>query len=159
MLWSLTTDVLIINLEHALPFLFVCVLYWRRPVTEISWLKPGSQAGSDNLQSFIDKRLKNFADLSNDPNQDVCSHMSAYFNMGQVSAQAALMRVKMSKRHPDGIKAFVEQAIVRRELSDNLCFYNREYLAIDAGLLAFCAPLLCILNPYIVLSEPHSFGL
>lgn len=50
--------------------------------------------------------------------------MSAYFNLGQMSAQAAVMRVKASKRHPDGVKAFVEQAVVRRELSDNLCFYN-----------------------------------
>lgn len=52
--------------------------------------------------------------------------MSAYFNVGQMSAQAAVMRVKASKRYPDGIKAFVEQGVVRRELSDNFCFYNGE---------------------------------
>lgn len=50
--------------------------------------------------------------------------MSAYFNLGQMGAQAAVMRVKASKRHPDGVKAFVEQGVVRRELSDNFCFYN-----------------------------------
>lgn len=52
--------------------------------------------------------------------------MSPYFNTGQISAQAAVIRVKESKRYPDGVKAFVEQAVVRRELSDNLCFYNGE---------------------------------
>lgn len=92
--------------------------------SEISWLKPGAKGASANLQSFIDTRIKGFADLSNNPNEDVCSHMSAYFNLGQMSAQAAVMRVKASKRHPDGVKAFVEQGVVRRELSDNFCFYN-----------------------------------
>ncbi|CAM9435802.1 unnamed protein product [Pylaiella littoralis] len=98
-----------------------------RSVPEITWLKPGAKGASANLQSFIDSRIKGFADQSNDPNEDVCSHMAAYFNLGQMSAQAAVMRVKASKRHPDGVKAFVEQAVVRRELSDNLCFYNANY--------------------------------
>lgn len=91
---------------------------------EISWLKPGARGASENLQSFIDVRLKGFADQSNDPNKDVCSHMAAYFNMGQMSAQAAVLRVKRCRGNPEGIKSFVEQAVVRRELSDNLCFYN-----------------------------------
>lgn len=91
---------------------------------EISWLKPGAKGASANLQSFIDTRIKGFADLSNNPNEDVCSHMSVYFNLGQMSAQAAVMRVKAFKRHPDGVKAFVEQGVVRRELSDNFCFHN-----------------------------------
>lgn len=90
----------------------------------MTWLKPGALAASDNLESFISKRLKGFADLSNNPNEDVCSHMSVYFNMGQISAQAAVMRVKKDRRYPEGVKAFVEQGVVRRELSDNLCFYN-----------------------------------
>lgn len=96
-------------------------------VEEVAWIKPGPQAARDNLQSFIDTRLQGFADLSNNPNEDVCSHMSPYFNMGQISTQAAVLRVKQSKRYPEGVKAFIEQAIIRRELSDNLCFYNKNY--------------------------------
>lgn len=95
-----------------------------RHAAEITWLTPGAKGARATLQSFIDKRIKGFADLSNDPNEDVCSHMSGYFNLGQMSAQAAVMHVRASKRHPDGIKAFVEQGIVRRELSDNFCYYN-----------------------------------
>lgn len=59
--------------------------------------------------------------------------MSPYFNLGQCSAQAAVMRVKASRRHPDSVKAFVEQGVVRKELSDNLCFYNGEQAAIQQG--------------------------
>ncbi|CAM9225217.1 unnamed protein product [Hapterophycus canaliculatus] len=102
-------------------------LFMQRHAAEITWLKPGAKGARANLQSFIDKRIKGFADLSNDPNEDVCSHMSGYFNLGQMSAQAAVMHVKASKRHPDGVKAFVEQGIVRRELSDNFCYYNDKY--------------------------------
>ncbi|CAM9823819.1 unnamed protein product [Ascophyllum nodosum] len=98
-----------------------------RSVPEITWLKPGSKAGKANLQSFIDKRLHGFAHQSNDPNEDVISHMSPYLNMGQISAQAAVMPVKSTKRYPEGVKAFMEQCIVRRELSDNFCFYNEKY--------------------------------
>ena len=108
------------------------------PLTEVTWLVPGAKAASDNLQSFIDKRLKGFADLSNDPNEDVCSHMSAYFNMGQISAQAAVMRVKASRRFPDGVKAFMEQGVVRRELGDNLCFYNGERTASPSRRMRAC---------------------
>lgn len=95
---------------------------------EVTWLKPGAKAASDNLEDFMRRRLKGFAELSNDPNKDVCSHMSPYFNMGQMSAQAAVLRVKKAKSYPDGVKAFIEQGVVRRELSDNLCFYNGECL-------------------------------
>lgn len=95
---------------------------------EVTWLKPGAKAASDNLEDFMRRRLKGFAELSNDPNKDVCSHMSPYFNMGQMSAQAAVLRVKKAKSYPDGVKAFIEQSVVRRELSDNLCFYNGECL-------------------------------
>lgn len=89
-------------------------------------LKPGAEAARANLESFIDQRIHGFAEQSNDPNKDVISHMSPYFNMGQMSAQAAVMLVKSTKRYPEGVKSFIEQAVVRRELSDNFCFYNGE---------------------------------
>ena len=41
----------------------------------------------------------------------------------QISAQAAVLRVKASGRaHGGGMDAFVEEAVVRRELSDNFCY-------------------------------------
>ena len=43
-------------------------------------------------------------------------------------APAILIRVfevrRHSKRHPAAAKSFVEECVVRRELSDNFCFYN-----------------------------------
>ena len=37
------------------------------------------------------------------------------------------MRVKAAKRYVGGTDSFVEEAVVRRELADNFCFYNPQY--------------------------------
>jgi deoxyribodipyrimidine photo-lyase len=42
-------------------------------------------------------KLKKYADQRNDPNQDVASNLSPYLHFGQISAQAAVLRVKASK--------------------------------------------------------------
>ena len=34
----------------------------------------------------------------------------------------------------DGVNAFIEEAIIRRELADNFCFYNEKYDSIDGEL-------------------------
>jgi hypothetical protein len=39
----------------------------------------------------------------------------------------------LSKKFPEAIAAYREEAIVRRELSDNFCFYNREYDSIKGA--------------------------
>lgn len=38
---------------------------------------------------------------------------------------------KLSSFAKEGVDAFVEEAIIRRELSDNFCFYNPKYDSID----------------------------
>jgi deoxyribodipyrimidine photo-lyase len=57
--------------------------------------------------------------------------MSPYFNFGYISVQAAILRVKAAAKEnsipSDAVKSFVEEAVVRRELSDNFCFYNPLY--------------------------------
>ena len=42
--------------------------------------------------------------------------------------QRAVLYVKNAgKSHSDGVAGFVEEAVVRRELSDNFCYYNPNY--------------------------------
>ena len=67
-------------------------------------------------------RMKHYAEQRNDPNKDVASNMSPYLHFGQIGAQALILRVKSAKRDPAGADCFVEEAVVRRELSDNFCF-------------------------------------
>lgn len=56
------------------------------------------------------------------------SGLSPYFHFGQLSAQrAALEAKKHRKAAAESVDSFLEEAVVRRELSDNFCFYEDDY--------------------------------
>ena len=56
------------------------------------------------------------------------SDLSPYLHFGQLSAQRMALSVKAhSGRYHEGVKAFLEESIVRRELADNFCFYQPSY--------------------------------
>ena len=47
---------------------------------------------------------------------------------GQISVQRCILEVKpLRSRFPEGTDAFIEEAVVRRELADNFCYYNEHY--------------------------------
>ncbi|XP_068921105.1 deoxyribodipyrimidine photo-lyase isoform X2 [Petaurus breviceps papuanus] len=99
-----------------------------RSVKEVSWAKPGTASGLTMLQSFIAERLPYFGSDRNNPNKDALSNLSPWFHFGQVSVQRAILEVqKHRSRYPDSVANFVEEAVVRRELADNFCFYNKNY--------------------------------
>lgn len=96
------------------------------PVSE--FFPPGSVAGLENLHEFVTKRIKAYGSSRNDPNVTALSNMSPWVNMGQVSMQRAVLYVKKhGKSHSESVASFVEEAVVRRELSDNFCYYNENY--------------------------------
>uniref|UniRef100_A0A8B9VLW4 Deoxyribodipyrimidine photo-lyase n=1 Tax=Anas zonorhyncha TaxID=75864 RepID=A0A8B9VLW4_9AVES len=99
-----------------------------RSVAEVEWATPGTTAGLAVLQSFIAERLKSFSTQRNDPNKAALSNLSPWFHFGQVSTQRAILEVQKHRRaHKESVEAFVEEAVVRRELADNFCYYNENY--------------------------------
>jgi len=89
---------------------------------------PGTQAGLVNLEGFVSSRLRHYSTDRNDPTKSALSNMSPWVNHGQVSMQRAVLYVKAEgKSHSASVTSFVEEAVVRRELSDNFCFYNPNY--------------------------------
>lgn len=47
---------------------------------------------------------------------------------GQIAPQRCILEVqKYKSKHKDSVAAYLEEAIVRRELSENFCFYNEHY--------------------------------
>lgn len=47
---------------------------------------------------------------------------------GQISVQRVALCVKeYQSKYTASVNAFLEEAIVRRELADNFCFYNEHY--------------------------------
>jgi len=71
-----------------------------------------------------------FPELRNDPTLDYLSHMSPYLHFGQISP--LYIAPKVLKTGSPGVEAFLEELIIRRELSMNFVFYNEKYDSLDA---------------------------
>ncbi|CAG0889189.1 unnamed protein product, partial [Darwinula stevensoni] len=105
-----------------------------RSVEEVQWATPGTRAGMQMLHEFIQKRLKLFGEKRNDPTVDALSNLSPWFHFGQVSVQRCILEVKkQGKSNSKSVEAFVEEAVVRRELADNFCFNNPNYDSIKGA--------------------------
>jgi deoxyribodipyrimidine photo-lyase len=98
-----------------------------RDVKEVEWLKPGEQAAKKLLKNFINRNLHLYESLRNDPNAEDQSNLSPYLHFGHIAAQRIALSVKESDTPKTDKDAFLEELIVRRELSDNFCFYNENY--------------------------------
>ncbi|XP_037822376.1 deoxyribodipyrimidine photo-lyase [Lucilia sericata] len=97
-------------------------------VDEVENIKPGYKAACQQLLEFCAQRLKKFSEKRNDPTQNALSGLSPWFHFGQISVQRCILEVKEYKtKFKDSVEAFCEEAIVRRELADNFCYYNRNY--------------------------------
>ena len=51
---------------------------------------------------------------------------------GQVSVQRCVLMVRQYRsRYKESVEAFIEESVVRRELADNFCYYNKHYDSIE----------------------------
>lgn len=98
----------------------------KNPFLEITY-PSGPTAARNQLQDFIQNRLKNYSAHSNDPTKDALSGLSPYLHFGQLSAQRVLLTLEESSFPAGATSDFVEQVFVRKELSDNYCYYNTNY--------------------------------
>jgi len=98
-----------------------------RSVSLIDGIRPGEDSARKVLSQFIEKRLAYYKDRRNDPTEDYQSGLSPYLHFGQISAQRVALEIRRANVDESGRETFLEELIVRRELSDNFCFYNRDY--------------------------------
>ncbi|MGE5424728.1 MAG: deoxyribodipyrimidine photo-lyase, partial [Syntrophothermus sp.] len=89
----------------------------------------GERAALLKLQQFLDGRLKDYGDKRNHPEYDAQSGLSPYLHFGQISAQRVAIEVQKHENDTsvESKYAFLEELIVRKELSDNFCLYNPHY--------------------------------
>ncbi len=97
------------------------------PYFEPGHFAPGESAALEVLETFLNERLDSYSTLHNDPTKDVSSDLSPYLHFGQISAQRVALEVEKTSADEESKAAFLEQLIVRRELTDNFCYYNRAY--------------------------------
>jgi Deoxyribodipyrimidine photolyase len=100
-------------------------------VPEVKDARPGTAAGMALLRQFLEKRLEAYASDRNDPNRNGASGLSPYLHFGQVSPQRAAWEASRADVPEESKKAFLEELVVRRELSDNFCLYNPSYDRVD----------------------------
>ncbi len=96
----------------------------------ITWCEPGERAALAALEHFRRQRLDAYDAARNDPTVDGQSDLSPYFHFGQLAPQRAAYAV--SQDSAAGAAAFLEELIVRRELSDNFCHHNARYDSFEA---------------------------
>jgi deoxyribodipyrimidine photo-lyase len=114
-----------------------------KSIPEASWITPGETHAKKALKKFLDNDLNSYGKNRNDPNEKGQSNLSPYLHYGHISAQRIALEIlkKTNKKiesvlnnKKNGAKnetsdeeAFLEELIIRKELSDNFCFYNSQY--------------------------------
>jgi len=105
-----------------------------RSVPTVDWLTPGTQAAKLQTRSFIAEQLNQYSEYRNDPNRDAVSNLSSYLHFGHISAQWVAYAVNdAADVSKEDREAFMEELIVRRELTDNYCYYNSEYDKVEGA--------------------------
>jgi deoxyribodipyrimidine photo-lyase len=98
-----------------------------RSVGEVSWLDPGERAGRRALRDFLENRLVSYNELRNNPTRNAQSNLSPYFHFGQLAPQRAALDAGLFDGNIPSLESFLDELVVRRELSDNFCQYNPDY--------------------------------
>lgn len=96
-------------------------------VAKVDWISPGEKNSLKCLDHFIKDKLNKYSDYSNDPNKDIESNLSVYLHFGQISSQKVAIKILSAEANEISKQDFLEQLIIRKELSDNFCFYNNDY--------------------------------
>lgn len=100
------------------------------------WIIPGEKAARKAALNFLKADIHNYNAKRNDPSENAQSNLSPYLHYGQLSAQRIVLELfklnqnlhKLFKQSKESNEAaFLEELIVRRELSDNFCYYNSNY--------------------------------
>ena len=99
-----------------------------KSVGKVTWIQPGYRGAINELENFLNKRISNYNSKRNDPTCNALSNLSPWFHFGQISVQRCILEAaKYKSKHKESVESFCEEAIIRRELSDNFCYYNDNY--------------------------------
>jgi deoxyribodipyrimidine photo-lyase len=118
---------------------------WKGPEPVVNWSKitgdsryvnknfksnkiiPGENEAKKVLKRFMDNKINTYNNYRNDPTKDNISCLSPYIHFGHISAQRVALEVLDSNIAEENKNSFLDELIIRRELSDNYCFYNSNY--------------------------------
>ncbi|PID61833.1 MAG: deoxyribodipyrimidine photolyase [Ignavibacteriae bacterium] len=87
----------------------------------------GEDAAFRTIKHFIEQKFDKYSEERNNPNKNAISNISPYLHFGQISAQRIALMLNNFNGSNNSVKTYLEELIVRRELSDNFCYYNKNY--------------------------------
>ncbi len=92
----------------------------------------GTANGRERLQIFITDILCNYDKARSKPDQDGSSRLSSYLHFGYLSPLEIALAVRDADAPQESIDAYLEELIVRRELSYNMTRFNDRYDSLAA---------------------------
>jgi deoxyribodipyrimidine photo-lyase len=92
----------------------------------------GRNEALKRLNTFVSERLRNYNAGRNVTGEHWTSELSPYLHFGHISAMEVALAVLHADAPADCIDAFLEELIVRRELSYNFCHFNPKHATIEA---------------------------
>lgn len=113
-----------LNIEH--PQKLMATL----PILQLSAGKEtgGEQAALQRLEDFINQDLPHYHEQRNNPAQTRSSRLSAYLHYGHLSPLSIILEIyKHTDARDESVLTFIEELIVRRELSFNFTEYHPQY--------------------------------
>lgn len=102
-------------------------LHIDRSVLPVSAFKGGQTAADKTLKHFISQQLNKYPELSRDPVMQCQSNLSPYLHFGHISPVEIVRKINNAKAPQEAKESFIEQVVVRRELSMNFISYNDHY--------------------------------
>jgi deoxyribodipyrimidine photo-lyase len=102
-------------------------LSFERVIDEVTAVTPGESGAHRHLHDFIINGLDGYDDLRNDPNACGQSGLSPWLHFGQLSAQRVALEITRAAGGTASGETFLEELFIRRELSDNYCWFNTNY--------------------------------
>jgi deoxyribodipyrimidine photo-lyase len=103
-----------------------------RSIKEVAGIEPGEIAANKVLDNFIKDRLTSYHQKLLDPVARGQSELSPYLHFGQLSSQSVALRIKRSEVPEQAKNKYLDQLIVKKELSDNFCLRTPEYDTVGA---------------------------
>lgn len=112
-------------------------------VTGTDDFTPGEKGAQKMLKCFLEEKLGSYDNLRNDFTIDGQSNLSPYITHGNISRRRIILELLKvtgatieeafdsiqngSNGRLGSVAAFIEECVVRAELSDNFCYYNENY--------------------------------
>lgn len=85
------------------------------------------------LHDFVQNKLDRYAEYKNDPNKNSTSNLSPYLHFGLITSQRVAIEVLKSAASRENKEVFLEELLVRKELADNYCLYNKNFNNIEGA--------------------------